>query len=131
MIYTEISGKDYYRLRNTTGAYLVLWSNGTKEWYLHGNFHREDGPAIEGANGTKQWYLHGERHREDGPTVELADGDKFWHLDGFLHREDGPAVEWADGAEEWWLHEIQYQTEEEWQIALEELKKKEIKDLIV
>ena len=30
--------------------------NGTKEWYLNGLCHREDGPAIEYANGDKAWY---------------------------------------------------------------------------
>jgi len=34
------------------------------------------------ANGTKQWFLNGKRHREDGPAVEWADGDKEWFLDG-------------------------------------------------
>ena len=34
-------------------------ANGTKEWYLNGKRHREDGPAYEGANGSKWWYLNG------------------------------------------------------------------------
>jgi hypothetical protein len=32
---------------------------GTKCWYLNGELHREDGPAIEYAGGTKEWYLNG------------------------------------------------------------------------
>ena len=28
------------------------------------------------------WYLNGEHHREDGPAVERADGDKEWWLNG-------------------------------------------------
>jgi len=32
-------------------------------------------------NGDKRWYLNGERHREDGPAVELVDGSKEWYLD--------------------------------------------------
>ena len=36
------------------------WGTGDKVWYLNGNFHREDGPAIEWANGDKSWYLNGE-----------------------------------------------------------------------
>ena len=31
---------------------------GTKEWYLNGECHRTDGPAIEYADGTKSWYLN-------------------------------------------------------------------------
>ena len=56
--------------------------DGTKYWYLNGNLHREDGPAIECANGTKYWYLNGKCHREDGPACEWANGDKAWYLDG-------------------------------------------------
>ena len=51
--------------------------------------------------GTKEWYLNGQRHREDGPAVEYANGDKYWYLNGQLHREDGPAVEKADGSKLW------------------------------
>ena len=58
----------------------TTYSNGTKEWFLNGKRHREDGPAVEKANGTKVWYLNGKRHREDGPAVEWANGDKVWYL---------------------------------------------------
>src|ERR1700677_2010702 len=56
-------------------------SVGTKEWYLNGKWHREDGPAIEYTNGDKEWYLNGKWHREDGPAIEYADGTKKWYLD--------------------------------------------------
>ena len=79
---------------------------GTKEWYLNGKRHREDGPAIEWADGYKEWYLNGKLHREDGPAVEYADGHKRWYLNGSRHREDGPAVECADGTKEWYLNGI-------------------------
>ena len=36
-------------------------ANGDKEWYLNGQLHREDGPAVEYANGDKYWYLNGQR----------------------------------------------------------------------
>ena len=35
------------------------YGNGSKEWYLNDQRHREDGPAIERANGRKSWYLNG------------------------------------------------------------------------
>ena len=108
MIYKEISEEDYRKLQDTSGAYLVISSNGSKSWYLHGKRHREDGPAIEWANG-----------------------DKYWYFNGLRHREDGPAIEWLDGTKEWYLHGIWYGTKKEWEIALEELWAKEIKDLIV
>ena len=60
----------------------VEWSDGTKAWYLNGNLHREDGPAIEDSDGTKHWYLNGLRHREDGPAIEYSYGTKAWYLNG-------------------------------------------------
>jgi len=37
----------------------VEWSSGRKEWYLNGDLHRTDGPAVELPNGAKEWYLNG------------------------------------------------------------------------
>jgi hypothetical protein len=75
--------------------------DGDKRWYLNGQLHREDGPAIEHINGDKFWYLNGKRHREDGPACEYAYGDKEWYLNDKLHREDGPAYKGASGYREW------------------------------
>jgi len=61
---------------------VVEYANGTKEWWLNDELHREDGPAIEWVGGGKMWYLNGKRHREDGPAIEYADGDKMWYLNG-------------------------------------------------
>jgi hypothetical protein len=33
-------------------------SDGTKYWWLNGQLHRTDGPAIEDASGTKEWWLN-------------------------------------------------------------------------
>ena len=45
--------------------------------------HREDGPAIEGDDGVyKAWYLNGERHRVDGPAVVWRGGSKQWWING-------------------------------------------------
>ena len=78
---------------------------GTKFWLLNGEYHREDGPAIENANGTRCWYLNGKYHREDGPAVEYPDGSKMWYLNGKYHREDGPAIEHPDGEKLWFLND--------------------------
>ena len=67
---------------------VKVHDGGTKEWFLNGDLHREDGPAIEGTYGTKHWYLNGKRHREDGPASERANGDKYWYLNGEYHREE-------------------------------------------
>lgn len=61
---------------------MVEYDNGDKLWYLNGERHREDGPAVEYSNGEKSWYLNGEKHREDGPAVERANGDKEWFING-------------------------------------------------
>ena len=83
---------------------LTIRPDGTKEWYLNGKCHREDGPAIERPDGSKVWYLNGECHREDGPAVEQHDGTKIWYLNGKWHREDGPAIERPDGTKHWYLN---------------------------
>jgi hypothetical protein len=90
---------------------------GTKRWYLNGNLHRTDGPAIEYVSGSKEWYLNGNLHRTDGPAVELASGSKSWFLNGNLHRTDGPAVEYSDGSKFWYLNDKAY-TEAEWRKQL-------------
>ncbi len=71
---------------NNYKEYTVkVYTNGTKEWYLNGNLHRENGPAVEYANGTKSWFLNGKCHREDGPAIECADGSKSWWLNGIKY----------------------------------------------
>ena len=63
------------------------YPDGTKEWYLNGKLHREDGPAIEYANGSKAWWLNGKLHREDGPAIERASGNKTWFLNNIRYSE--------------------------------------------
>ena len=68
---------------------VKVWSDGSKEWYLNGQRHREEGPAIGRADGSKYWYLNGrklteEEHRRqtqpqptcNGKTVEI-DGKTY------------------------------------------------------
>jgi len=38
---------------------VKVYDNGTKSWWLNGQYHREDGPAVECANGYKEWWLNG------------------------------------------------------------------------
>ena len=72
------------------------YPDGSKRWYLNGECHRTDGPAIEHSNGTKIWYLSGERHRENGPAYDCFDGYKEWflndqhysHIKGKLHNNN-------------------------------------------
>ena len=94
---------------------------GTKRWYLNGNLHRTDGPAVEYVSGSKEWYLNGNLHRTDGPAVELASGSKFWYFNGKRHREDGPAVEYSDGSKFWYLNGVPY-SEADWRNQLQKVK---------
>lgn len=57
------------------------------------------------ANGHREWFLNGENHREDGPAIEYANGDRVWRLNGKYHRVDGPAIESANGNRSWWLND--------------------------
>jgi hypothetical protein len=82
--------------------------------------------------GTKEWYLNGKPHREDGPSAEYVDGSREWHLNGKRHREDGPAMEYADGRRRWYLNGIKY-TEEEFNektAKAKELTVAEIEELL-
>jgi len=55
--------------------------DGSKFWYnSKGEFHRDDGPAIEWFDGDKAWYQNGKLHREDGPAEETIDGRKYWYI---------------------------------------------------
>ena len=67
-------------------------------WSLRG------GVIEEYEGGTLLWWLNGECHREDGPAVEHADGHRSWYLNDKLHREGGPAREWGDGSRSWWIN---------------------------
>jgi hypothetical protein len=95
-------------------------ADGTKRWYLNGQRHREDGPAIEFANGDKMWFLDGKQHRTDGPAMEWASGDKSWYLYDQRHRTDGPAAEYTNGTKSWYLNG-RYYTFNRWLEANTEL----------
>jgi len=55
-------------------------------------------------DGAKRWYLNGELHREDGPAIEFADDGKQWCINGEYHRLNGPAYIGAYGYTEWWIN---------------------------
>jgi hypothetical protein len=59
---------------------VKVYANGDKYWFLNGERHREDGPAVENSDGRKAWFLNGKRHREDGPALERSNGTKLWCL---------------------------------------------------
>jgi hypothetical protein len=73
--------------------------------------HRIKGYAVKD-DGTRQWWVNGERHRTDGPAIEWSDGEKFWYVNGKRHRIDGPASEWRNGDKQWFINGKEYTKEE-------------------
>ena len=48
-----------------------------------GSFHRLHGPAITHPNGDMSWYIHGQRHRDDGPAIYWPERKiEVWYKDG-------------------------------------------------
>jgi len=68
-----------------------------------GQYHRDDGPAIEYKNGDKEWFKEDKRHRIGGPALERVNGIKVWFEDGRYHRLDGPAIEWEWESKNWYI----------------------------
>jgi antitoxin component YwqK of YwqJK toxin-antitoxin module len=69
-----------------------------ERYYLNGELHRENGPALihydENGNKYRQaYYISGNPHRED--YIRYYENgniiDKSYYLNGKRHREDGPA----------------------------------------
>lgn len=105
-------------IMNEQSQMVTLPSSGTRVWRLHGEVHREDGPAVEFTDGSKVWFLHGRQHRDAAPAIEYADGTVVWFQCGKRHREDGAAVEYANGTVQWWLNDVQYDAIESWAAAV-------------
>jgi hypothetical protein len=59
-------------------------ADGTKEWWLNGELHRTDGPAVEEANGTKEWWLNGELYTKNDYYKELMKLGLITEKEGFL-----------------------------------------------
>jgi hypothetical protein len=96
----------------------ICWVDGGEEYWV-------DGERIYGLNsfGDRYWYKDGEYHREDGPAVEMSHGYKAWYLNGKLHRVDGPACEWYNGDKQWWVNGEEY-SEKDWVIMAEGRRRK-------
>ena len=75
---------------------------------------------IDGSLQYKIWRNEfGQYHREDGPAVEYTNGTKYWYKNGQRHRENGPIIVWKNGNHEYYLNDKEYSKEEYW----EEIKK--------
>lgn len=69
-----------------------------------GHLHRIDGPArISGGN--KEWFINGERHRVNNPAIEWSGGATEWYYNDKKHRYYGSART-VLRFKEWWIHGI-------------------------
>jgi hypothetical protein len=59
--------------------------------------------------GSTEWRNEkGQWHREDGPAVEWSNGDEEWYINDKLHRINGPAVDFEKSDyTEWWVNDVQ------------------------
>jgi hypothetical protein len=85
---------------------------GDMFWWLNGELHRENGPAVICKDGYTCYKIYGKMHREDGPAIIYPDGGESWFLNGNLHRTDGPAIENPNGYKVWYLNGESYSYEE-------------------
>ena len=58
--------------------------------------------------GQKTYYLKGDPHRTNGPAVILLNGNTYWFLYGGFHRSNGPAIERANSGDEDYCLEFHY-----------------------
>lgn len=70
----------------------IIDSNGTEEYWQYGQRHRVNGPAVIHWNGTIEYWQNGLRHNRDGPAVIKTNGNVEYWQNGKLHRADGRAV---------------------------------------
>jgi hypothetical protein len=61
---------------------------GTQEWWVNGQRHRVDGPAVIYADGSKRWYINDQLHRLDGPAIIRVDGSQYWYINGTHATDD-------------------------------------------
>lgn len=75
---------EFEGLETFTG--FVKDKNGNIAYYVKGEYHRDNGPAIECYNGDKEWLSNGKTHRKDGPAFEsVVNNLKEWWFNGTLY----------------------------------------------
>ncbi len=80
----QLTLEDFYIHPDCKAWPRLIFTSFGKTWKnKEGEYHREDGPAIENsAEGTKWWYQNGKQHRLDGPALEWESGIKLYWIDG-------------------------------------------------
>lgn len=96
---------------------------GVKIWYLPSKgkdfWHRLDGPAVEHPNGSKDWYVNGKHHREDGPAVVWIFGTYYSFSRERLLNSERRRI-----GQQWYINGEQ-QLEKQWYIDGERYSEKE------
>lgn len=59
-----------------------------KFYYLDGQYHNENGPAIIDFQGNYSWYLNDKKHRIGGPAVK-HNGFEYYYLDNKRYKKMG------------------------------------------
>ena len=100
------------QLHRKTGP-AVEYTNGRRDWFLHGRRHRVNGPAIQWPSGSQEWYFNGLLHCEYGPALTRNDGRHYeWLVHGRHHRVDGPAIQRSDGTKLWFVRGVKIKQED-------------------
>lgn len=77
--------KPYMKYIRTTGLDWWWMDYHIGEcWFLDGELHREDGPAIIHSDGEIVWYTNGVRHRENLPARVDSGGVSYWYENGVM-----------------------------------------------
>lgn len=89
----DLVGLSYRELYSATARKLIDFSGrvvtkaGSIKTYKNGKLHSyNDDPAIIFSTGSKMWYLEGKKTRIGGPAETYSDGRIMWWLDDVLLR---------------------------------------------
>ena len=100
---------DIYKLRNikvrlVKTEFYELWYN------KNGLKHRDnDLPAVIYSNGSKGWYINGLMHRENDLPAMIGNGEEYWYKNGKMHRDnDLPALIRENGTRLYFKYGIRY-----------------------
>ena len=87
----DMHGNKEYFFPDGTRSHIVYTNGRTVYWSGTSSIHRVDGPAWIGndaSDGYSMWYINGEKHREDGPAIEvLNSGSSTSQHKWFLHNK--------------------------------------------
>lgn len=95
----------------------TVCGHGQKTWYLNGERHRANGPAVIKYGNYKAWYLNGKRHNIGSPAVLYNNGSTTWYVNGDRHRVDGPAITFFSGDLFWFVNGKRCTSNDEFQDA--------------